>query len=421
MKSHRTYSSLTGLRRIHGNALVIMAVGFSVFLLLAGTVVDFGTRFLARQQLQKGCDAAALGGAQELNNAGNAKQKAAYLYAMNISTNPPAQTPTTGSGGTVDTDYYWIGSDLVSITTPYTKSNSTVDASYLINVKAKRHVGLYFARMVGIDSIDVTASATAKRTTQVQGVIILSPSGSPALNMSGGSWLYVTNGPVIVNSSDPTAFNISCGGSGIQAQRIAITGGYNASGGSQNNLSPSPQTGVAATPDPLASLPAPSTSGLPTFPGGNYDGQTLQPGIYTSDVHFGTVGHLNPGIYILQGGISLSGGADLYGNGVMLYSLGPISLSGGSTLQLTPPTSGTYAGVTVFQARGNTAKADLSGGSASTLAGIYYFPDTQMLNLSGGSSMQIGTIVTWQMNLSGGSFQIGPIGSPAGSDFALVD
>jgi hypothetical protein len=239
--------------------------------------------------------------------------------------------------------------------------------------------------------------------------------------MSGGSWLHVTNGDVIVNSSDATAFSISSGSSGIEAQRIAITGGYTASGGSADNLTPTPQTGVLPKPDPLAGLSAPSESGMTVYPGGNYDGQTLQPGVYSSEVDVGTAATLSPGTYVLRGGINLSGGATIIGNSVFLYSQGQMTFSGGSTIKLSPPTSGPYAGITMFLERGNTAKVTLSGGSDSVLAGAYYFPDTQKLTLSGGSSMAIGAIITWRMELSGGSFEIGPTGGTSGSDISLVD
>jgi Flp pilus assembly protein TadG len=411
----------TQTRNNAGNALVIMAAGLVVFLLLAGTVVDFGMRFLVRQQLQQNCDAAALAGAQELTDATKAEQKAAQYYALGFATNAPAQTPTSCSGGTADTVCYRIAGDLVSVTTPYTKTNSSVPPARLIQVTAKRNIGLFFARMVGISSIDVSASATAQRKPVVAGIIVLDPTGSKALDMSGGSWLHVTNGAVIVDSSDPTAFSISSGSAGIQAKEIDITGDYRASGGSENNLTPTPKTGQTPTPDPLASLPEPSPSGMNVYPGGDYSGKTLQPGVYTSEVDVRRAATLNPGIYILQGGIRLSGGADIIGNGVMLYSQGPMDFSGGSTIQLSPPAAGTYAGITMFLQRRNTAKVTLSGSSDSVLAGAYYFPNTQLLDLSGGSSLQIGAIVTWRMTLSGGSFEIGPIAGTAGGGVSLVD
>jgi hypothetical protein len=262
------------------------------------------------------------------------------------------------------------------------------------------------------------------RYVSAAGILVLDPTGDKALDMSGGANLNLPTGDVVVNSSSQVAFNISGGGSGITANEIRITGNYNASGGSQSNLHPPPSIGQSATADPLASLPAPSTTGLPVFPNVKVSSTTavLQPGVYTTPlvISSSTV-TFNPGIYILQGGITASGGSTLIGNGVMLYNGGQLTISGGGSIQLTPPDSGPYQGVTVFQARGNTAKATLSGGSGSIFAGSYYFPDTQLLELSGASNLKLGAVITWRMLLSGGSFESGPVNSPTSGSIALVE
>ena len=410
-----------------GNILVMMAVGMIVFLLLAGTVIDYGVKFHARQQLQKWVDASALAGALELINAVPAKQKAAFYYALNCSlTNPPAQqTASCTSGSVAAASCYSIGGDDVSVTTPYTKPGSSISPTNLVHVTACRTVGLFFAPMIGINSVRVCASATAKKTFTFGGIIVLDPTGQAALSMSGGAWLRLTNAAVIVDSNHQKAFTISSGSAGIDAKAISITGNYTATGGSQNNLTPTPQTGVPPTPDPLASLPAPSTSGLPRFTGVHITGgkATVYPGVYADrlSISGGAQVTFAPGIYIMQGGIDSSGGSDLFGDGIMLYNEDKLTVSGGGTVNFTPPSGGTYDGITIFQARGDTEKATLSGGSDSVLAGTYYFPDTRVLDLSGGSHMKLGSVITWRMNLSGGSWEDGPTDAPSSSSIALVD
>jgi hypothetical protein len=280
--------------------------------------------------------------------------------------------------------------------------------------------------MIGLGSIKVSATATARKTTTTRtGILVLDPTGPKALQMSGGASITLSNGAVIVDSNDGRAFDISGGLSGITAQKISITGNYNASGGSADNLHPTPVTGQPPVPDPLASLPTPSGIGQPVFPGNHISSTTttLDPGVYTGPVVISgtSVVHLNSGVYIFRGGIELSGGSSINGQGVMLYSEGPMTFSGTSVINLSPPSGGTYAGITMFQARGNTNKAVLSGGSGSVLAGTYYFPDTQQLELSGGSHLQLGQIVTWRMLLSGGSYEDGPTGSAFASAIELTD
>ena len=51
-------------------------------------------------------------------------------------------------------------------------------------------------------------------------------------------------------------------------------------------------------------------------------------------------------------------------------------------------TSGTYAGITVFQDRSNTASAAMSGGSNISNTGTFYFPSAK-LTLSGNSGVGV--------------------------------
>ena len=75
---------------------------------------------------------------------------------------------------------------------------------------------------------------------------------------------------------------------------------------------------------------------------------------------------MNSGIYIIEGGgFTVSGNASVTGSGVMIVNAGSkypttggtygsITLSGNGSYNLSPPTSGTYAGIVIFQTRDNT-------------------------------------------------------------------
>ena len=150
-------------RKEQGAILVMMAVGFLLFLLLAGIVIDYGVKFHARQQLQKQVDASALAGALDLPSFAVAKQSATRLYALNISfDNPPPQgTATCAKGSSPKATCFSISNDSVSVTTPYTKPGSPLSPTNLIHVAASRSVDMIFARMIGINSVQVSAAATA--------------------------------------------------------------------------------------------------------------------------------------------------------------------------------------------------------------------------------------------------------------------
>lgn len=149
--------------REDGVALVLMVIALPVILLLAGMVIDYSVKFHARQQLQKRADASALAGALDLPTFAVAKQNAARFYAMNLSvTNPPSQVSAPcAKGSSQDASCYSISDNSVSITTPYTKPSSSISPSNLIHVAASGSVDLFFARMIGIKSVRVSAAATA--------------------------------------------------------------------------------------------------------------------------------------------------------------------------------------------------------------------------------------------------------------------
>jgi hypothetical protein len=365
-------------KRSRGTSLVLTALAMFALLATAALAIDWGLVYLTRHQLQNFVDAAALAGAQELPSAPQAKQAAAENYARNFGENRriPPPTPQQVSCPPSDPDLqptttcYQIGDDLVHITTPYQRTGDPSPNPNLINVKACRVVSLFFARVLGVRQIRVCAKATAigSRPAVAHGLIVLDPSEMQALWVQGTlmapeTRLDVRGGSVYVNSSHNWAVYVRGRGGYLTADKIYIVGGYYL-GPVGAYITPTPLTGQPPTSDPLASLPPPSTSGLPTFPGQDIVGDplgrwptfaTLQPGIYTGQIRVGVgaVVTLQPGIYILRGGLYVWGFAEVRGNGVLLYNEnGPISVVN-SKLILSAPTSGTYKGIAIFQPSSN--------------------------------------------------------------------
>jgi len=136
----------------------------------------------------------------------------------------------------------------------------------------------------------------------------------------------------------------------------------------------------------------PSTGGLTsrTAPSCSSGSVTLQPGIYASINFSGScAAHLQPGTYyISSGGISISGSALLDGDGVFIYNAaGAIDLSGTGAFHLTPPTSGPYKGLLLFQARTNASTLSLSGnGAIEGMHGTIYGP-TMPVRISGNGNL----------------------------------
>jgi hypothetical protein len=151
--------------------------------------------------------------------------------------------------------------------------------------------------------------------------------------------------------------------------------------------------------DPLAGVPEPTPPSGPvrTCPGnGN---RTLQPGVYNCQIRPGGNSHytFQPGDYLITGGILLNGnvsatfgagvytlrgngltvngGADVTSSNAMFFiDEGSVDLSGTSDLDFTPPGTGPYEGIVIFQARDNTNGLSIHGTAASGNSGTIYAP-----------------------------------------------
>ncbi len=195
-------------------------------------------------------------------------------------------------------------------------------------------------------------------------IYVLNGTAAGALTLSGNAQIQLT-GVVDVDSNSTSAINAS-GNAIISASGILVVGKTLTSGNAHLSTT---VTGAASFSDPLASLAAPSTTGLTNYPAVNLSGnssQTINPGIYSSIAVSGN-GNLTmtAGTYIIQGGgfsvsgngsVSTTGTNSVSGTGVMIYNAGSssgtygsVTLSGNGNISLTPETTGTYAGILIYQ------------------------------------------------------------------------
>lgn len=138
--------------------------------------------------------------------------------------------------------------------------------------------------------------------------------------------------------------------------------------------------------DPLASVYPPSYAGCTNAPGGQT--KTLSPGTYCNETLSGEI-TLEPGLYILRGGrVKLGGNGSLVGHGVTIFLMegAEFSINANQTVQLSPPESGAYAGITIYQERGNTSPLSINGGAGSEVTGFVYAPSAHVFH-AGNSAM----------------------------------
>jgi hypothetical protein len=253
-------------------------------------------------------------------------------------------------------------------------------------------------------------SSVTLTLTVAPSILVLNPTASGALSLSGNTSINIP-GNVVVDSNSKTALTES-GNAKITASSIQVVGGVSTTGNA--TLSPAGVTGVAFVADPLAGLHGPNPTGLTNFGSVSYTSGThpLYPGIYTQIKASGTASlTLTSGTYLIEGGgFTVTGSASVSSCGVLIYntgsnypasggSFGGITLGGNGTVNLTAPASGTYAGLVIFQPPANTRAISLSGNAAQGLSGTVYAP-AALLSLSGNASLQ-GAVVVNQLSLSG--------------------
>jgi hypothetical protein len=231
------------------------------------------------------------------------------------------------------------------------------------------------------------------------GLVVLDTNGSGALTMSGQAHVQLPANAVYVNSNHQTALKTS-GQCVIETPHL-----YTCAPQSSNVASHC--TGqvtfsACAYADPLCNLSFPTTSGMTNHGNKSINSSqvvTLQPGRY-GDISISGQAKVmfQPGVYVIQGDMSVSGQVEIGGAGVSLvFSSKSLSISGGASIEFTPPSSGNLAGVVFAQPSSNSTPMSLSGGSEMNIGGTIYVPGAE-IKLSGqgtvsGEGPQVGDLV----------------------------
>ncbi len=224
-------------------------------------------------------------------------------------------------------------------------------------------------------------------------IIALDPTASGAVGEQGNVTATATNCSVYSNSSDSAS--VSAGGT---AYLSALS--VNATGGVYGSANMTTQDGIFTSQpriqDPYADVNMPSYTPCTSSKTTKYQNTiTIYPGVYCGNVNVnaGAVVTLSPGTYIFDNGsLSIAGGATFQGSGVTLVftSSDSASIAGGATVNLTPPTTGTYAGISIYGSRsmpvGTVVK--LAGGSSQSISGAIYLPEAA-LSYAGNTGMNV--------------------------------
>jgi type II secretory pathway component PulJ len=237
-------------------------------------------------------------------------------------------------------------------------------------------------------------------------------SGATAVKVGGTSIVRV-HGDAYLNTADIGACN---------AMALASSGSFRTTGNTKiltggtcshsvSSVCPTTTSYSPAIANPYAGIAAPSTSGLPSQAG--CAGGTAQPGVYAATLTIGAGVNCNlaGGVYIFQNGLSVTNSGILTSAaaGVLLYVTGgTFSIGGGSSqVNLAAMTSGTYAGIVVWQAAADTTTLSFASGPQAAFTGAIYAPAAELS--VGGTSQESATAVVVQnlVIVSSGALVIG--------------
>jgi Putative Flp pilus-assembly TadE/G-like len=377
-----------------GQALISTVLALTVLLGFGGLAIDMGALRYEKRLQQTAADAAAVAGASNLTHGGvttgaqNASAANGFTDGVNNVTvtinNPPASGPHSGNGNYVEA--------LVVAVQP-----------------------TYFMRIFGINSETITARAVA---TDVSGgansgcLYTLGPPSSSieGVNINGSAILNAPTCGIVDNGNYNTKGNALI----VSASTFGVSGSANISGPGgtvtcTGGASSCPTYGTPASSDPLSYLTPPALQ-TPSYGNVTTSGtQTLQPGTYSSiTIGKNSTVTMNPGIYYVNGsgGMTFNGAGTVVGNGVTIYFTNgaTINATGGGNkldIQLSPPTSGPYAGVLFYQDPNDTAAPSLGGDNNSYFSGILYFPKVQLTFFGNNVSYSTGIVVADAIALSG--------------------
>lgn len=345
-----------------GVTLIWTAIALLLLIGLAGLVCDLAYVTIINHQLQNAADAASLAGAQWVT----ADLTQARLAATNMAANNSAGGSAVQlADGDIVFGYY----DRTARTfTPTTTSPNAVSvtASRTSN-SLGGGVPLFFGNIFNVSTVDLQRSAIAMTDGIAAGLIILDKHADGALTLKGSGSsdkITVTNGGVLVNSDSANAVSAN-GNSMINSQDVYLVSGQSLSG----HLGPTDEQHKLPGPitDPLASVPDVVVSSLPVrvYPQNTVN---IQAGYYPSGLPVSSNLMLAPGIYAIKGDLN----KNVTGTGVMIYLID--GTLGDATINISPPTSGPYAGISIFQARNNSTSCTYTGNNQVDIEGTVYMP-----------------------------------------------
>jgi hypothetical protein len=441
------------LRQTDGVTLPLVAAAITALIGFTGLGVETGLWYAIKRVDQSVADAAALSGAMELlagyaTASGLSEVQQMGNYAATQSGFTPSATvcgtPTSGQISVCQCYNYSVGGTCTAPTG--SQSANAVEA-----IVSKQQTALFASLSLTNVTINTRAVAALK-TLDNPCMLQLNTNANPGIEVQGSSSITTPGCSIVADSTASDAINIHDDGGSIQAGTLVTVGQVAFKGTpvtvpltqTQFNLTSPPTMHAANYPDPYSSTLTHTfdTTGMPTSPpcATSTSGSCVVSGsssLLNGNITIGantqitggwdiknqTV-DMNPGTYwITNGDLTLdtnaavtcstcTGGA---GVTIILTKTGTGTVGGfcsvsNSSVTLSAPTTGTYAGYLIIQDPGATPgtssckKADNSfqGGASMNLTGLLYFPRTTVI-YQGNPSSTCTFLIAQQITLNGNS------------------
>lgn len=390
----------------NGQALIVIALAAVVLFGFAALAIDGSMKFSDQRQAQNAADTSALAAAL------------AKTRGQDINTVVYSRAASNGYDNGVTND--------VEITTTATATGACPGTGLDIKVKITSYVKTTFARVVwsGWQQFTNVAVATARacdlKTTGGSGPKYTSAiystktaacgngTNDKSIYVGGSSQIQVWGGGFGSASTDADCMHFP--GGDVQLKKTEVEpktcAALNSaaptstfpSGANLSSVSPQDgcddYNGGVVFPAPEADL------GITCSTTATKTGSTLSPGNFTGTFPGAGVTTLQPGTYCVTGDFNPAG--NLTGNGVtIVLKTGRLIFNGNLKLNLYPPTSGPYKGLTIYAPPSNTSQIRLNGNSDSNLVGTLLAPSAPC-DYNGSVQLQKQELqmicYTWQMN-----------------------
>jgi hypothetical protein len=393
-----------------GQALIVIALAAIVLFGFVALAIDGSAKFADRRHAQNAADTAVLAGALARINGDNQWKLAALNRAQSNGYNNNLTTNTV---------------TVYSCDENGSNCGSYAGQSDYVKVVILSHVNTYFASVIGFSQTHNSVEALAiSKTTFIGGPLYEGASvfatktgncngaNASALLMSGSGHLQMWGGDLATASTDPDCLNFKGGQTELKLQEsgteCADILSAASSGGTFKNVTGEDGCGNKIYNQTFDSPP--EDLGITCNISATKSGSSMTPGNFVGSFPPSGVATLQSGTYCLWGDFKLNGGQKLTGNGVtIVMNNGTLKWNGGSEVNLSAPTSGTYKGLLIYAppsnsyANGNN-EINIDGNANAKITGTVLAQNLPCY-FAGTGQIQKATIqfvcYTWGMNGNG--------------------